>query len=65
MKLSEYLARPGVTATDLAHKCGVSVSTITRAAAGDTDPSLVLVRLIVEHTGGAVTANDFLVKPDA
>lgn len=60
MKLSEYLAQPGRTATELAAKCGVSVSTITRAAAPDGSPSLGLIRQIVQHTGGKVTANDFL-----
>ena len=65
MKLSDYLDQPGFTATALAEKCGVSVSTITRAASGDTDPTLMLMRLIAQHTDGAVLPSDFLVKGKA
>lgn len=61
MKLSDYLAQPGKTATEIARECGVSVSTITRAAA-DGNPSLGLIRKIAAATGGKVTANDFMGK---
>lgn len=60
MKLSDYLAQPGVTASALAEKCEVSPSTITRTAKGEMLPSLTLIRLIIEHTGGAVTAVDLV-----
>lgn len=59
MKLIDYLAQPGMTASALAAKCGVRPSTITRAAKGKTDPRLRLLRLIEEHTGGKVKPNDF------
>lgn len=59
MTLADYLAQPGMTATALAEKCDVSVSTITRAAAGDISPSGGLLKKIHEHTGGAVQPNDF------
>lgn len=60
MKLAEYLAQPGKTATDIARECGVSVSTITRAAADGGSPSLDLMRKIAAATSGKVTANDFM-----
>jgi DNA-binding XRE family transcriptional regulator len=59
MKLKDYLAQPGKTATDLAAKCCVNVSTITRAANGDTNPTLPLMRQIAQHTGGKVALNDW------
>lgn len=62
MTLSDYLAQPGKTATDIARECGVSVSTITRAAAPNGSPSLDLMRKIAAATDGEVTANDFMGK---
>lgn len=59
MTLSDYLAQPGQTATALAEKCGCAVSTITRAAKGDIDPSGDLLHRIFKHTSGQVTPNDF------
>lgn len=59
MTLAEYLAQDGHSATALATKCNVEVSTITRAAKGDTMPSRKLMADLFEHTGGAVTPNDF------
>jgi len=63
MQLKDYLALPGQTASDLAAKCGVSVSTITRASLREYDPSLRLLRKIERHTGGKVKPNDFLPEP--
>jgi transcriptional regulator with XRE-family HTH domain len=60
MTLTEYLAQPGHTASDLAAKTGVAVSTITRAAKGELKPSHDLLTAIFEHTAGRVTPNDFL-----
>lgn len=60
MTLSEYLAQPGQTATALAEKCGVAVSTITRVAKGDQGASAELMGLIHTHTSGAVSPNDLL-----
>lgn len=59
MKLLDYLAQPGKTASALAADCGVAVSTITRAAKGEIDPSGALMKDIFKYTDGAVTANDF------
>lgn len=60
MKLADYIAQPGKTATALAAECGVAVSTITRAAEPGGSPSLALIRKIAVATGGKVTANDFM-----
>ena len=60
MKLSDYLAQPGRTATGLAAEAGVAVSTITRAARGDMMPSRELMRAINRLTDGQVTPNDFV-----
>lgn len=54
MKLSEYLDLPGKTATKLAQDIGCSVSTITRAAKGNTLPSRKLADAIFEKTDGMV-----------
>lgn len=59
MTLKDYLAREGHTATKLAQATGVSVSTITRAADGETIPNRKLMASIAEKTGGAVMPNDF------
>lgn len=58
--LKDYLARPDQTATKLAALLGVSVSTITRAASGDTLPTRKLMSRIAEATGGLVMPSDFL-----
>lgn len=59
MTLKDYLAKPGNTATKIAEAAGVSVSTITRAAEGQTIPSRDLMIRISEITQGAVKPNDF------
>jgi transcriptional regulator with XRE-family HTH domain len=59
MKLADYISLEGNSATKLAEDIGVAVSTITRAAKGEITPSRGLMEAIHEHTGGAVTPNDF------
>ena len=59
MKLKDYLALDGNTASKLASDCGVAVSTITRAANGDIMPARILMAAIYQHTAGEVTPNDF------
>jgi transcriptional regulator with XRE-family HTH domain len=56
MQLASYLETPGVTAADLARKCGVATSTITRVAQLKAKPSVALLLGIETHTGGAVPA---------
>jgi len=60
MKLETYLRLHGVTASALAEKCTVSVSTITRAARGETIPTMEVMRRIADNTGGRVKPNDFM-----
>jgi predicted transcriptional regulator len=59
MTLSEYLDLPDKTATGLARQVGCSVSTITRAAKGDTIPNRTIVQRIYECTGKQVPPNSF------
>lgn len=59
MTLADYLKADGNRASDLANAIGVAVSTITRAARGETIPSRELMQAIHRHTDGAVTPNDF------
>ena len=59
MKLADFLKLDGQSATALAAKCSVEVSTITRAARGDTMPNRKLMSEIFAHTNGRVTPNDF------
>lgn len=60
MTLTDYLAQPGKTASEVAAEAGVAVSTITRAAKGTIAPTPELMRRIFNATGGAVTPNDFV-----
>ncbi|WP_183921586.1 helix-turn-helix transcriptional regulator [Sphingomonas sp. BK069] len=60
MRLSAFLELPGQRATDIARKCGVAVSTITRVAKGEKRPSMDLAEKIRAATNGAVSADDFL-----
>src|SRR3546814_16805870 len=60
MKLSAFLALPGQSATDIARKCGVAVSTITRVSKGQKSPSLALIKSVRQATNGPVRADDFL-----
>lgn len=60
MNLAQYLQRPGRTATALADEVGVSVSTITRAAKGETLPSRKLMTKIYEATGKKVHPRTYL-----
>ena len=59
MTLSDYLATNDMTASALAERLGVSVSTITRAAKGEIIPQRELMNRIFEATEGKVTPNDF------
>lgn len=67
MKLHEWLADSGKTATWLAEKTGISVSHISRLIERDgvaeKRPSMEACAAISEATGGQVTANDFMPEP--
>lgn len=60
MRLEAFLALPGQQATDLARKCNVAVSTITRLAKGQKAPSMRMAERIRSATNGAVRPDDFL-----
>lgn len=58
--LDTYFAETGENAHRLAAKIGCSASTITRPLRGDRNPSVKLAKLIEQHTGGRVTAQQFI-----
>ena len=58
MRLKSYLALDGNSASKLAEAVGVAVSTITRAASGETLPTTGTRLRIVQETSGQVTAAD-------
>ena len=60
MKLSDYAQATGTTATELAERLGVSVSTITRLIRDERRPSLDLAERIARHTNGQVQPSDFM-----
>lgn len=60
MNLAEYLQTPGHTATALAAQVGCSVSTITRAAKGETLPNRKTLNRIYEATGRRVHPRSYL-----
>lgn len=60
MRLSAYLELPGQQASDLARRCEVAVSTITRIASGEKMPSMKMAARIRQETNGAVTPDDYL-----
>lgn len=59
-RLANWIRDSGNTASALAGKCGCSVSTITRLARGEIDPSHDMMKRIWINTGGAVSPNDLL-----
>ncbi|WP_278984094.1 helix-turn-helix domain-containing protein [Sphingobium yanoikuyae] len=60
MNLAEYLQTPGKSATALATEIGCAVSTITRAANGETLPSRKMMNRIYEATGRRVHPRSYL-----
>lgn len=62
MRLKAYLALEGNSASKLAAAVGVAVSTITRAASGETLPGAATRKRIFEETGEAVTAADLFAE---
>ena len=62
MTLAQYLIQNGIRPSAFAVTIGVAPSTITRLLNGERSPRLALVSLIREKTGGAVTADDFMMS---
>lgn len=64
MQLREWLNTKKMPANEFAALIGVDKSTVGRWIAGDVRPSWEIIPRIIDATGGAVTANDFLPAPD-
>ena len=62
--LREYRKRLGITLHALADRTGLSKPTLPRIETGKQKTTQVTIERIVEATGGAVTANDFVTKAD-
>ncbi len=61
--LRRYRKDTETTLDALAEKIGATAATLSRIETGKQDPSLDLVRRLIEATGGAVSASDFLSAP--
>lgn len=59
-ELDTYFAETGENAHRLAVRIGCSASTITRPLRGERNPSVKLAKLIEQHTGGRVSAQQFI-----
>lgn len=64
MKLEEYLKNHSLTHKKFAEIIGVSQSHVTLIIGGKKNPSLALMRRIIEFTNGEVTVGD-LFNPEA
>lgn len=58
--LDAYFTETGENTHRLAAKIGCSTSTITRPLRGERNPSVKLARKIEQHTGGRVSAQEFI-----
>jgi transcriptional regulator with XRE-family HTH domain len=63
MRLTDWLKKHDLPRGDFARKISVSEVTVTRYITGSRRPEWDVLQRIVEQTGGAVTADDFLPKP--
>jgi transcriptional regulator with XRE-family HTH domain len=64
MTLDQYLSSKSLTRTAFAKEVGVSRVALQRYLAGERFPRQAVLRAITTATGGLVTANDFVSKPD-
>lgn len=64
MNLEEYLKKHTLTHKEFGEIIGVSQSYVTRIIGGTKNPSLALMRCIMESTNGEVTVED-LFNPSA
>ncbi len=65
MQLGAWLKRQNIAAVDFAERVGVGPWSITRYVNGDRVPRPKVMARIIAATGGEVTANDFVIAPDA
>jgi 3,4-dihydroxy 2-butanone 4-phosphate synthase/GTP cyclohydrolase II len=61
MKLAEYLESNGIKRSEFASRIGVSGGRVTQLCEDGGWPSREVAERITAETGGAVTADDFLV----
>lgn len=64
MKLSEYLESNGIKRGEFAARIGVSGGRVTQLCEEGGWPSREVAEKITAETGGAVTADDFLILED-
>ena len=64
MKLAEYLESNGIKRGEFAVRIGVSGGRVTQLCEDGGWPSREVAERITAETGGAVTADDFLVLDD-
>lgn len=60
MNLDIYLRDTGTTAAEFAERLEISEASLSRIRRGDQNISRDLIRLIVEQSDGAVTADDLV-----
>jgi DNA-binding transcriptional regulator YdaS (Cro superfamily) len=64
MLLKDWLDREKMKRTHFAERIGVSSSYVTQICDGTLWPGREIVGRIAEVTGGEVTANDFMARPE-
>lgn len=64
-KLRAYRSERGLSQADFAKSVGVKKATISRIEKGRRVPSMGLVSRMVEASGGALAADDFMPAVDA
>ena len=64
MDINQWLLSQEITQDEFALKIGKSKSFVSQLRRGLSNPSLATLDRIYEVTGGAVTPNDFLTKPE-
>jgi transcriptional regulator with XRE-family HTH domain len=58
--MRRYREERGITLATLAARSGVAKGTLSKIENGLRDPSLSLIRRIIDATDGALSADDFL-----
>ena len=64
MKLRPWIFQQGLTVADFANKIGRSETTVNRWITGTREPRFADMRRIHDITMGAVTPNDFVLRPE-
>lgn len=64
MSLKSHIDRRG-RASELAKKAGISVSTVTRIAAGERNPTKRMIERIIAASDGQLCYSDFFAPAEA